>query len=104
MMATDQRMHYAPGPRDGDDGSVVLRIVSFDPLAAGRSDWERFHTYRQARRAASDPDEPVISDAEVEEEERQRHPHVIRLRWLALECCLAISYRYMRFTYKSRER
>jgi RimJ/RimL family protein N-acetyltransferase len=64
---------------------MVLRIVSFDPLTAGRLDWERFHTYRHARRAESDPDEPVISDAEVEEEERQPHPHVIRLRWLAID-------------------
>jgi hypothetical protein len=61
-----------------------MEIVSFDPPTAGRSDWERFHTYRHARRAESDPDEPVISDAEVEEE-RQPHPHVIRLRSLALD-------------------
>src|SRR5215470_7534434 len=64
---------------------MVLRIVSFDPLTAGRLDWERFHTYRHARRAESDPDEPVISDAEVEDEEREPHPHVIRLRWLAID-------------------
>jgi RimJ/RimL family protein N-acetyltransferase len=68
-----------------DDRSMVLRIVSFDPLTARPSDWERFHTYRHARRAESDADEPVISDAEVEEEERQPHPHVIRLRWLAID-------------------
>jgi RimJ/RimL family protein N-acetyltransferase len=62
-----------------------MEIVSFDPLTAGHSDWARFHTYRHARHAESDPDEPVISDAEVEEEERQPHPHVNRLRWLALD-------------------
>jgi hypothetical protein len=61
-------------PRHRGDGTMVLRIVSFNPLTAGESDWARFHTYRHARRAESDPDEPVLSDAEVEEDERQRHP------------------------------
>ena len=46
---------------------MLCRIVSFDPLTAGRSDWARFHSYRHARRE-SDRDEPVISDAELEEE------------------------------------
>jgi RimJ/RimL family protein N-acetyltransferase/GNAT superfamily N-acetyltransferase len=80
-----RRVVGAVRPKHKDEGSMVLRIVSFDPLTAGRSDWARFHSYRHARRAESEPDEPVISDAEVEEEERQRHPHVIRLRWLALD-------------------
>jgi len=62
-----------------------MEIVSFDPLMAGRSDWERYHYYRRARAAESDPDEPMLSDAEVEEEERQPSPHVIRLGWHALD-------------------
>jgi GNAT superfamily N-acetyltransferase len=62
-----------------------MEIVSFDPLTADRPDWARFHDYRRAWAAESDPDEPVMSDAEVEEEERQLHPHVIRLGWHALD-------------------
>ncbi len=51
-----------------------LAIVPFDPETASREEWRRFHAFRRARQAETDPEDPVLEDETIERMLRRRHP------------------------------
>jgi len=65
-------------PQSGTD------VVLFDAMTAGRAHWDRFHAYRRARHEEVRPDDPLLSDQEIEEDEQDRDPHGDSLHWVAL--------------------
>src|ERR1700730_1741579 len=67
------------------EGATPVEITLHDPMIDCRSAWASFHAFRRARAAESSPDDPVISDAQFEEQERERNPHYIFRRWLAVD-------------------
>src|SRR5262245_46824342 len=54
---------------------VVIR--PFDPLTAIRADWTAFHAYRRAHHEEASPDDPILTDEQVEEDERDPDPEEI---------------------------
>jgi len=58
-------------------------IVRFDATTASRADWSAFHAYRRARREEAWPGDPIPSDEQFEEDERDRDPHGEHLRFVA---------------------
>ena len=73
-----------PDSRQSERATPV-EITLHDPMIDCRSAWASFHAFRRARAAESSPDDPVISDAQFEEQERERNPHYIFRRWLAVD-------------------
>jgi GNAT superfamily N-acetyltransferase len=73
-------LHSLPGlrPTRGD-------LALFDARTACRAQWDQFHAYRRARYEETWPDEPIISDSETEEDERDSDPHGEHLRWVAVK-------------------
>src|SRR5262245_10020833 len=60
---------------------VVIR--PFDPLTALRADWMAFHDYRRAHHAEASPDDAILTDEQVEEDERDPDPEVDSPCWVA---------------------
>jgi GNAT superfamily N-acetyltransferase len=58
-------------------------IAPFDAHAASRADWSSFHAYRRARQQEAWPDNPIPSDEQFEEDERDRDPLGEHLRFVA---------------------
>ena len=58
-------------------------IVPFDAHTASRADWTAFHAYRRARQQEAWPDNPIPSDEQFEEDDRERDPHGEHLRFVA---------------------
>jgi GNAT superfamily N-acetyltransferase len=85
-MHSDQQKHRSnsqdslPGlqPTGGD-------LVLFDARTACRAQWDQFHAYRWARHEETWPDDPISSDSETEEDERDADPHADHLRWVAVK-------------------
>lgn len=51
-----------------------LSIVPFDPKAASREEWRRFHAFRRVRHLETEPDDPDFEDATVEADLRRGRP------------------------------
>jgi GNAT superfamily N-acetyltransferase len=85
-MHSDQQKHQS-NSQDSPLGArqISTDVVLFDPMTACRTQWDRFHAYRRARHDEAWPDDPMISDQESEEDERDPSPHGDRLRWVAVE-------------------
>jgi GNAT superfamily N-acetyltransferase len=82
MQAADEiqvlgRAEPVPLPDNG------IEIVRFDPHAASRVDWSRLHVYRRARSEEAWPDDPIRSDEQFEEDNRERDPHGEHLQFAA---------------------
>ena len=85
-MQSDQQKHRSNlqdtlrglRPTDGD-------LVLFDANAASRAQWDQFHAYRRARHEEVWPDDPIISDPETEEDERDPDPYGDRVRRVAVK-------------------
>src|SRR5215467_7614615 len=60
---------------------VVIR--PFDPLTAIRADWMAFHAYRRAHHEEASPDDPILTDEQVEENERDPNPEGDSPCWVA---------------------
>jgi GNAT superfamily N-acetyltransferase len=60
---------------------VVIR--PFDPLTAIRADWMAFHAYRRAHHEEASPDDPILTDEQVEEDERDPDPEGDSPCWVA---------------------
>jgi GNAT superfamily N-acetyltransferase len=60
-------------------------LVLFDASNASRAQWDQFHAYRRARHEETWPDDPIISDSETEEDERDPDPHGDHLCWVAVK-------------------
>jgi hypothetical protein len=60
---------------------VVIR--PFDPLNATRADWMAFHAYRRAHHEEASPDDPILTDEQVEEDERDPDPEGDSPCWVA---------------------
>src|SRR5262249_24768337 len=67
-----------PGQSETD---VVIR--PFDPLTALRADWTAFHAYRRAHHEEASPDDPILTDEQVEEDERDPDPEGDCPGWVA---------------------
>ena len=85
-MHPDRQKHRSPAqdslfgaPQSGTD------VVPFDATTASRPDWDRFHAYRRARHEEVRPDDPLLSDQEVEEDEQDHDPHGENLHWVAVQ-------------------
>jgi GNAT superfamily N-acetyltransferase len=61
-----------------------IEVRSFDPQSASPELWAKFHACRRAITAELYPDDPVLSDAEIEIEIRRALPLFDRRLWLAL--------------------
>jgi len=59
-------------------------IVPFNPLAASRDDWSRFHAYRRIRHAERDPDDSLIDDVAKETLLQRPDPFSVSFRFAAL--------------------
>jgi len=64
-----------------EQDSIVVR--DFDPQAASREDWQRLHAFRRARHAEDHPGEPVVPDADFEQELRLHRPLNASRRFIA---------------------
>jgi GNAT superfamily N-acetyltransferase len=60
-----------------------IEIVRFDPHSTSRADWSAMHAYRRARSREAWPDDPVRSDEQFEEDNRERDPHGEHLQLVA---------------------
>jgi GNAT superfamily N-acetyltransferase len=65
-----------------------MDIIAHDP--AETADWSSFHAFRRARHAESSPDEPILTDAQFEAQQREVHPHYVRSAWLAVDNGLVV--------------
>jgi GNAT superfamily N-acetyltransferase len=74
----------APGQKTAPGQSETeVAIRPFDPLTATRSDWMAFHAYRRARYEEAQPDDPILTDEQVEEDERDPDPEGDSPHWVA---------------------
>ena len=81
MQADDTQALGAQAPLCLPNNSVD--IVPFDAHTASRADWTAFHAYRRARQQEAWPDNPIPSDEQFEEDDRERDPHGEHLRFVA---------------------
>jgi GNAT superfamily N-acetyltransferase len=63
--------------------SVPLEIVPFDAQSATRAQWQAWHVFRRAQAAELRPDDPLLSDAEAEIEEKKHNPLWDHRWWVA---------------------
>jgi GNAT superfamily N-acetyltransferase len=75
---SDSQDTLLAAPQSGAD------VMLFDAMTACRAHWDRFHAYRRARHQEVRPDDPLLSDQEVEEDERDHDPHWDSLHWVAV--------------------
>ena len=73
-------------------------VALFDPMTASRAQWDRFHAYRRARHEEAWPDDPLYSDQETEEDERDPDPHGDSVQWVAVNQndIVGSAYSYLR--------
>jgi GNAT superfamily N-acetyltransferase len=85
-MHSDQQKHRS-NSQDSLPGLRPTRgdLVLFDARTACRAQWDQFHAYRRARHEETWPDEPIFSDSETEEDERDPDPHGDHLCWVAVK-------------------
>lgn len=70
---------HAPGQK----AETEVAIRPFDPLTAARVDWTAFHVYRRARHEEAQPGDPILTDEQVEEDERDPDPEGDSPHWVA---------------------
>jgi GNAT superfamily N-acetyltransferase len=63
------------------DGIELQRV---DPQSASRAHWNAWHAFRRAQAAELRPDDPLISDAESEIEEKKQSPLWDHRWWVAM--------------------
>jgi GNAT superfamily N-acetyltransferase len=63
---------------------LLIQICVFDPQTASPERWLAYHAFRRTLAAELWPDDPVLSDAEVEYEMKEVVPLWEARRWLAL--------------------
>jgi len=63
----------------------VIKIALFDPKAATREEWERFHVYRRERHMKMRPDDPVTDDATFEAMLTRGDPDSEELRFVGFD-------------------
>jgi len=64
---------------------VRIKIALFDPKAATREEWERFHVYRRERHMKMRPDDPVTDDATFEAMLTRGDPDSEELRFVGFD-------------------
>ncbi len=52
----------------------MVEIRHFDPNAASAWEWKEFHAFRRARAEEDEPGEPLLKDADFEQDARKRGP------------------------------
>jgi GNAT superfamily N-acetyltransferase len=63
---------------------LPIQIDPFDPPAASPESWAAYHPFRRAVAAELSPDEPMLSDADIQFEMQRVDPLWESRRWLAL--------------------
>ncbi len=84
-MHPDQRNEESDPSDAIRDGSRSIDVVPFDAMTASRDRWDRYHAYRRARCREAWPDDPVPSDQDTEDDERDPNPHGDNVRWIAVD-------------------
>jgi GNAT superfamily N-acetyltransferase/L-amino acid N-acyltransferase YncA len=67
----------------GFASEATIEVIAFDAMAANQAQWNQFHAYRRARHAESRPGDPLLSDQDIEDDERDPDPYADHLRWVA---------------------